>query len=102
MAEKDEEYQFLITRAKYHQRMLEEEKLHSQKIRKTKYLSKFLTCANHKNADKDCAHCLLFPVQDHLANARLPTKLQAIISTVMHCQMMIMIIKMSYQMMRQM
>ena len=78
MAEKDEEYQFLITRAKYHQRMLEEEKLHSQKIRKTKYLSKFLTCANHKNPDKDCPHCVLFPVQDRLPNARLPTGLQVL------------------------
>lgn len=72
-----DEYEFLVTRAEYHQKRLKEE-VSSKQHRKTKYLSKFVTCGKHKTAEKDCSECISFPVQEQLPNTRLPNGLQVL------------------------
>lgn len=72
-----EEYEFLVTRSKYHQKKLEDEQNYSKQKRKTKFLTKFVSCGEHKKtADKECGICISFPAQGHLPYTRLPTGLQ--------------------------
>lgn len=78
--ETDAEFDFLVTRAHLHQRCQEE--VHAEKgtpSRKTNYLTKFISCAKHKNCDhpdkdvKTCDTCFVLPIKERLPNGKLPT-----------------------------
>lgn len=78
------EYDLLITRAKFHKKILEEKPTvssssgSSSSHRKTNYLVKTISCSKHKSADKDCGDCIIFPFQDKLPNGRLPSGKQVL------------------------
>ena len=79
MEDESEEYKFLVTRAKQHERLLEEKELSSPKQRKTRYMLKFNACQkHHDNPDKNCSDCIIFPVQEQLPYSTLPTGLQVL------------------------
>ena len=72
--EHNEEYDFLVTRASFHQK--NDEELPSEKVtpsRKTKYLTKYISCHTHNSASKSCEKCLVLPIQTQLPNGKLPT-----------------------------
>ena len=74
--EEQQEYELLVTRLNLHQKSKEnqEKGSASTQIRKTTYLTKWLSCCSHmKHAEKSCSECFILPVQDHLPNGKLPT-----------------------------
>ena len=46
--------------------------------RKTNYLTKYVSCGKHKNADKSCDDFIVVPVQDKLPSGCLPTGKQVL------------------------
>lgn len=78
--DEDVEYDFLVTRAKFHQRNLDSDAAVSpQPPRKKSYSGKFVSCSlHHSAANKTCSQCIVFPMQDSLPNGRLPTGKQVL------------------------
>ena len=64
--ENEYEYSLLAIRSNFHQKILtdkEKQQIHQR----TNYLTKYTSCGKHKDADKSCDGCTVFPVQDKLA-----------------------------------
>ena len=78
--DEEAEYDFLVTRAKFHQRTLESDADDSPQLqRKKSFSGKFVSCSSHHSAaDKTCSDCVVFPMQDSLPNGRLPTGKQVL------------------------
>lgn len=81
--ETDAEFDFLVTRAQFHQRSAPE--IHSEKSGPSRkvvnYLTKFVSCSRHKNCetpDRSCETCVVLPSQDRLPNGKLPTTEQVL------------------------
>ena len=77
--EEEKEYHLLVTRANSHRKLSDiETTLTSKSKRKTNYLSRFLSCVEHKTVDRKCPNCLVFPVQGALPNGKLPSGKQVL------------------------
>ena len=75
--EDEHEYNLLVTRSNFHQRILRD-KEKTQVQQRTNYLTKYISCGKHKNAGKSCDDYIVFPVRDKLPNKRLPTGKQVL------------------------
>ena len=75
--EDEHEYNLLVTRSNFHQRILRD-KEKTQVQQRTNYLTKYISCGKHKNAGKSCDDYIVFPVRDKLPNERLPTGKQVL------------------------